>query len=212
MPRINVSVPQTDQFLNFEVGSDLTIGDLKEFITAETSIPAATQVLTLNGRTLSENSQTLQAAGLRDDDMLAVVARQPQQQPRQQSQRTQQPGSMTSADENAQIEAARQQILGQPQALEQVRRQQPDLAAALNDPVRFREAFIAMRRSQEAMVRQEEQRLAALDEDVNEENQAEIYKRIQQQNIDLEYEQVMESNPECTSLLHFPFHSLPCPC
>lgn len=190
-------MPQTDQFLSFEVGSDLTVRDLKEFITAETSIPAAVQSLTVNGRTLSQDTQTLQAAGIQDDDMLAVTARQPQQPPR-----ASQPGGTTAASSqniNAQIETARQQILSQPQAIEQLRRQQPELMDALHDPVRFRELFIASRRAQEAEARQEQQRLARLDDDVNEENQEEIYKRIQQQNIELEYERVMEENPECES-------------
>jgi DNA damage-inducible protein 1 len=176
------------------VGSDLTIRDLKEFITAETAIPAAAQSLTVNGRALSQDTETLRAAGIQDDDMLAVTARQPQQ-----PQRTSRSGGTApaAASENAQIEAARQQILSQPQAVEQLRQQQPELINALNDPARFREVFMASRRAQDAQVRQEQQRLARLDDDVNEENQEEIYKRIQQQNIELEYERVMEENPEC---------------
>ena len=194
-PRINVLVPQTDQFLSFEVGSDLTINDLKEFITAETSIPASAQILSVNGRPLTNNSQTLQAAGIQDDDMLAVAARQPQQPQRQPA-----PASSNQApSENQQIEQARQQILGQPQHLERLRNQTPELANAINDPTRFRELFLASRRAQEAQLRTEQQRLARLDDDVNEENQEEIYKRIQQQNIEAEYERTMEENPECTS-------------
>ena len=207
-PRINVSVPQTDQFLSFEVGSDLTINDLKEFITAETSIPASAQILSVNGRPLTNNTQTLQAAGIQDDDMLAVAARQPQQAQRQPA-----PASSNQApSENQQIEQARQQILGQPQHLERLRNQTPELANAINDPTRFRELFLASRRAQEAQLRTEQQRLARLDDDVNEENQEEIYKRIQQQNIEAEYERTMEENPECMfPFPHLLFPPLPLP-
>lgn len=127
---------------------------------------------------------------------MLVVAVRPTQQSQQSRPSGQSNPSSAAGPSADQIESIRQQILAQPQALAQLRSQQPDVAATIHDPTRFREAMISVRRAQEAALRAEEARLAALDNDVNEENQAEIYKRIQQQNIDAEYEQVMETNPE----------------
>lgn len=190
------------QLLSYDIAADLTISDLKSFINAETGIPVESLILALNGQPLTNDLQTLQTAGINDHDMLAAVMRPPQQQRQQQAGSRQQPpqsAHQPSQEEmNASIEQMRQRLAAAPQhRRDDLAREAPDLVNAVNDPVRFREAWLAFDRVQRD---RETQRMARLTSDeVNEENQAEIEEFIRQENIEREWEAAMQENPECQS-------------
>lgn len=194
-PRIGVSLIQSGELLSYEVASDFTILDLKSFINAETGIEPSLMILSFNGQPLINDAQTLEQAGVNDNDMLAVDVRSSQQQQVQQPARTSQhPRTPAQEQVNTQIEGMRQQLLSNAQARAEFTRQAPEVASAINDPTRFREAVIALEQSRRD---EEAARIARLNDDVNEENQAAIAEHIRMENIERERMEVMHSNPEC---------------
>lgn len=202
MPHISVSLGQTGELLSYDVAADLAIIDLKSFINAETGVPIEQQVIYLNGQPLMNDAQTIQAAGIVDNDMLAAEIRAPQQQRQQQADRTaqgsrllSQPRQPSQEDLNASIETMRQGLIADGAFQHDANvRGAPELANSVNDPVRFRNAFLEFQRAQ---VERQAQRIASLNGDLTEENQAEIEEAIRRENIEVERLETIEENPEC---------------
>jgi DNA damage-inducible protein 1 len=181
----------------------LSIADLKGFVNAETQIPQASQHFLFNNVPLQPDSKSLDEAGVKDGDMLAMLMRQPQQQnnmgtqrrqqPQAQSvQRRQQPGS--NADE---IETARLSILGNPAAMAQVREQRPALADAVNDSNRFKEVWQEMIREDNDRESERLEQMRLLNEDpFNVVAQRKIEEMIRQQSVQENLQHAYEHNPE----------------
>ncbi|KXL50463.1 hypothetical protein M433DRAFT_387445 [Acidomyces richmondensis BFW] len=152
MPRITISIvaPGHDldqEFLSYELPGDLSIGDLKGFISAETDLPASSQQFYLNSVPINGDKQSLDEAGIKDGDMLAMLMRSAEQPNNMGGQRLQQPQGQQRRASNAdadEIETARLSIMGNPRAMAQVREQRPALAQAVSDPIRFREVWMEM--------------------------------------------------------------------
>lgn len=201
-PRVTISITspsETDQpLITLDLPADLTLRDLKAFIEAENpNCPAQAQILFYNGMPLSNDSQTLEQAGVRDNEMMAVHIRQhgsgqPQSRPRQTRQPQAQGGVPTLDPEDV-----RQQLLRSPPNLEQLSRQRPDLAALVNDPVQWRTAFTQMERDQEQARREQERQIQLLNEDpFNIDAQRKIEEIIRQDRVLENLHTAYDVNPE----------------
>jgi DNA damage-inducible protein 1 len=75
--------------------------------------------------------------------------------------------------------------------------QQPELARAVNDPVRWRELYTAMRQQEEGRERERQNQIALLNEDpFNIEAQRKIEEMIRQDNVVSNLQHAYENNPE----------------
>ncbi|KAF2164317.1 hypothetical protein M409DRAFT_67861 [Zasmidium cellare ATCC 36951] len=208
-PRVTISIiapnHELDQeLLTLDLPPGLSIADLKAFVTAETNFPQATQQFYLNNQVISGDNKTLEEAGIKDGDMLAMLMRQPQQQQNnmgsqrrqpQQQQQQQQRGP-TSPQE---IETTRLSILGNPGAMAQVRSNKPALAEAINDSERFREVWLEMLREDADRENERMEQMRLLNEDpFNIEAQAKIEEMIRQQSVQENLQFAYEHSPEAT--------------
>jgi len=189
-----VTISQTGDIFSYSLPDDATITTLKEFVQAESGIAVATQQFYLNGQLLPNDTQTLSASGVTDGDLIAVQVRQQQQATPQRAQPSQ---NMTQVDQQA--ESTRQQLLNNTQMRDEFLRQMPSLTGALYNPAEFRDAFRRMHEARAA----EESRYANLDNNITEENQAEVEKRIRMQLIEQHRQEAMEEHPERTHHLVF---------
>lgn len=104
-------------------------------------------------------------------------------------------GRVPDADE---LETTRLRILGNPQSIAQLQHQKPELAAALSDPVRFRETWLALNREVEERHRERQNQLALANEDpFNVETQRRIEELIRQDRVMENLQHAYEHNPEC---------------
>lgn len=194
--------------LRLDLPPGLTVQDLKGFVAAETNFPADTQTFYLNGLPLTATTQTLEEAGIKDEEMLAVhIKRRAVPAP---ARRSQPNASGSSPAQGApDPEAVRQHVLGNPQAQEDLRRARPELFAALNDSNRWRLAFEMGRRQEQEADRERRQQIALLNEDpFNIEAQMKIEEIIRQDRVIENLQHAYEHNPEGTYLYHPPFPHL----
>jgi DNA damage-inducible protein 1 len=210
-PRITISIIAPNhaldsQILSYELPAELSLGDLKAFISAETDLPPNTQQFYLNNQIINGDGKTLQEAGIKDDDLLALLIREPNQQNNatnnntmggqrrpQQAQRQGRPPNM-GADE---IESTRMGLLSNPAAMAQVREQRPALAQAINDSNRFREVWQDMICEDDDRERERQEQMRLLNEDpFNVDAQRKIEEIIRQQSVQENLQHAYEHNPE----------------
>jgi DNA damage-inducible protein 1 len=206
-PRITISViapntPLDQELLNYDVPAELSVAGLKDLVENDTQIPPQSQQFYLNNTPISGNEEkTLEEAGVKDGDMLAMLMRQPQSennmaqqrrgQPQQQGQRRGPPQA------EQEIERARASILQNANAMAQVREQRPALADAINDPARFREVWMEMVREDEDRERERLEQMRLLNEDpFNVDAQRKIEEMIRQQAVQDNLQFAYEHNPE----------------
>ncbi|KAJ4343979.1 DNA damage-inducible protein 1 [Ascochyta clinopodiicola] len=205
-PRVTISITSSgtqldNDLLTLDLPPGLTIQDLKGFIEAETGKPAASQGIFLNGQTLADETQTLEAAGIRDGEMLAVVIRQPRRpaNPQQSTPSRNTPRPAAGPDP----EALRQQLLSDPRQLAGLRNQDPDLAAAVNDSNSWREAFTMRQRQQQEAERERREQIQKLNEDpFNIDAQRKIEELIRQDRVVENLEKAYNENPEVFVRVH----------
>ncbi len=206
-PRITISIiaPNTDfdqEIINYDLPPDLSLAGLKNLVEDEKKIPPASQQYYLNNTPIQGDEKTLEEAGIKDGDMLAMLMRQPQQQNSnmgQQRRQQQQPGGQRRGPPQAdqEIERARASILSNPQAMAQVREQRPALADAINDPARFKEVWMEMVREDEGRERERLEQMRLLNEDpFNVDAQRKIEEMIRQQAVQDNLQFAYEHNPE----------------
>lgn len=175
----------------------MTVSTLRDSIQADANIPLASQHIYHNGRLIStDDTKTMEELRVVDGDMLAVHVRNMQRstgvpaQPQRPQARRRQPNEPDP-------EVLRYQILGDPAARQQVQRQHPELAAALEDPVRFAQVLHDSqdRENRERLERQRE--IERLNQDpFNVENQRKIEEMIRQERVMENLQNAMEHNPE----------------
>ena len=199
--RISVSVAASDvqvsqDFIPLEVFPDMTLDAVKGFIQDEIQVAPSAQLFMLNGQPISNTSQTLTELGVNEGDVLSLVIRtapqsqQPQRPPTQQRRE-----APTDAVHNA--ERTRLQILNNQGMLAEVRQRDPGLAAALNDPERFRELYEERTRQLEDNQRQKEEMMTLLDADpFNADAQTKIEEIIRQERVMENMQKALEDNPE----------------
>lgn len=196
---LNIFNPQAadqDSLLTLEIFPDMTLATLRESIKADANIDPTSQHIYHNGRLLSDDSKTMEQLQVGDGEMLALHVRDMRsnttvpQQARRQEPRRRQPGEQDP-------ELIRLQLLGDPAIRQQVHRQHPELAAAVDDPVRFARIFQDSR-DREQRERQERQReIERLNDDLfNVDNQRKIEEMIRQERVMENLQNAMEHNPE----------------
>lgn len=156
---LTVTFVESDVVLAVQVSSDMTVADLRVYTLTEagfnSEIPAS---LYYNNKQLND-SLSLAEAGLHDDDMVLLSATSSSNNlssaagsagngvPQTNSTRS----SPVNDHENTlsmQIEAARKQILYDPQLFDQLSKQSPELAEALHDPDNFQKAYRKLQQQQ----------------------------------------------------------------
>lgn len=183
--------------LNLDLPLGLTVKDLKSLVAAETNFPVESQQFYLNGRPLNNDAQTLEQAGIHDGEMLAMLVRQPgAAPPNRRAART--AGASNSGDMGAEeLETVRLRILGDPPTLQSLREQNPPLAAAVNDPVRFREVWQHFKNMEAERERERQNQVRLLNDDpFNVDAQRKIEEMIRQNNVMENLQHAYENNPE----------------
>ncbi|CAA9961762.1 hypothetical protein PTMSG1_05139 [Pyrenophora teres f. maculata] len=199
-PRVTISITapgtQADtDLLTLEMPPGSTIKDLKGFIEADTNLPSASQSLYLNGQPVSIETQTLEDAGIRDGEMLAVVM---QAAPRP-NRSLHQPGRPTQPDP----EGVRQLVLNDPQQMHKLRQGDPELAATVTDAARWRETYAMRQRQAEESERERQNQIALLNEDpFNVEAQRKIEDIIRQDRVVENLQKAYDENPEVFTRVH----------
>ena len=167
---------------------------------AETQLPQASQQFYLNNTPIQGDQKSLEEAGIRDGDMLAMLMRQEQQQSNMAPRRPQQQGGQRRGAQGTgpqEIETARLSILGNPAAMAQVREQRPALAEAINDTNRFRDVWLEMIREDEVRETERLEQMRLLNEDpFNVDAQRKIEEMIRQQSVQENLQFAYEHNPE----------------
>lgn len=199
-PRVTISLTASgtqldNDLLTLDLPPGLTIKDLKGFIEAETNQPAASQGLYLNGQPVANETQTLEEAGIKDGEMLAVVIRaaRPPANP-QQANRQRNAGRPAGGPDP---EALRQQLLRDPRQLANVRNQDPELAAAVMDPNRWAQTWEHRQSQQQEAEQERRNQIALLNEDpFNVDAQRKIEELIRQDRVVENLQKAYEENPE----------------
>lgn len=194
---LNIYNPQgEDSLVTLEIFPDMTVSTLRESIQGESNIPATSQHIYHNGRLINEDNKTMEELQIADGEMLAVHVRDMRgstgvpDQPRRQQPRRRQGNEQDP-------ELIRLQVLGNPALRQQLLRQAPELAAAVEDPQRFAQIFRDSqdREQRERLERQREiERLN--DDPFNIENQKKIEEMIRQERVMENLQNAMEHNPE----------------
>lgn len=207
-PRITIQViaPNTaydGEILSYELPPTLSLADLKGFVNAETNLPQDSQQFWLNNNPIQGNEKTLEELGIKDDDMLAMLMRQPEQENNMGSRRRQQnaqarpQGGQRPELSPENIEAQRQSLLNNPEAMAQVRQQVPALVEVVNDRDRFREVWMEMVRTDEARYQEGLEQMRQLNDDpFDVEKQKEIEEMIRKNTVNENLEFAYEHNPE----------------
>jgi DNA damage-inducible protein 1 len=204
--RITLSIANPDveeqDLLTLEVFPDMTIAALRSTIQGESGIVPIAQHLYHNGRLINDDSKTMEQLQIGDGEMLALHIRDMQGNTGV-PDNGRRAGATVGAqqrrrpDMQQDPELIRLQILGNPALRAEAQRQQPELAAALEDPQRFAQIFNQSydreRREREERQRQIE-RLNADPFDI--EAQAKIEEMIRQERVMENLQNAMEHNPE----------------
>lgn len=202
MPRVTVSItapgtPSDGELLTLELPPGSTINDLKGFIEADTSLSANQQSIYLNGQPVAQDTQTLEDAGIRDGEMLAVMARRRQPRP------SQQPNAARAQPGQPDPEGVRQHLLNNPEKLNELRSSAPELFDAVHDPSRWRDVFAQRQRDAEQAERDRQNQIALLNEDpFNVEAQRKIEELIRQDRVVENLQKAYEENPEVFVRVH----------
>lgn len=210
---ISITAPQgavEQDLLTIDVGPGMTIADLKAVIESDIHIPSQTQVLYYNGHELQDDSMQLGQANIKQDDMLGLLVRNRQTQPRSTS-RTTGSNSQTNtrgqsargSSSGADAEMLRLQALGNPVILNQIRSQNQDLANAVHDQTRWSQIYEEMLRQHEENEAQKQRELALLNADpFNVEAQSKIEEMIRQERVIENLQHAMDHTPEAFGRVH----------
>ncbi|CAO1615425.1 unnamed protein product [Sympodiomycopsis kandeliae] len=202
---ITITSADNDNIYPLDCDPDISVGDVKALLEADSSIPSDRQHLYFNAVLLSDASKTLKSYGVSDDDMILLRDAGAASASNNASQRASRPqGQQPQSDEQA-AEMLRQQALADPNLMAQLRSSNPQLAdAAANNSQEFTRMMMDIRRhvSQAENERaRAEAELAAADE-FDPEAQRRIEEAIQKENVMQNLEHAMEFNPESFGSIH----------
>ena len=147
-------------------------------------IAASKQRLFLNNRALTEDTLSLEGAGIHDGDMVSVFKARPQ------PERAEQPP-------NEAAETMRLQALGDNRILEKLRESAPDLADAVNDRTRFGNLFNQLSQANEDRDAEKQRAYAKLNDDpFDVESQRKIEEIIREEAVQKNLNEALEEMPE----------------
>ena len=189
-----------EEFLPLEADPSSTLAALKTQVHDGTGFPVTSIQFFLNGAPVVGDDGTLEQAGIKNGEMLYMLVREQNNMPRQQARPHQaQPPPQQGRFSNDQIETLRLQLLGNPQAMQQVSQERPELAAAASDPARFRELYLSSIQQAESRERERREQMQLLNDDpFNIEAQQKIEEIIRQDRVMENLEYAYEHNPEGT--------------
>ncbi|KAI9848844.1 MAG: DNA damage-inducible protein 1 [Sclerophora amabilis] len=213
---ISITAPEaaTDQdLLSLEIPTGMTVADFKALIQSETTFPSTSQHLYHNGLLLTDELKTLEELSIGDGEMLAMHVRETVgetgvppaggrglgQASSSTSRAPPSGGNELRGRRKAQPDAemTRLQILGDPRGREKVQRSNPELAAAVEDPERFRQLFEELLRQQDQAELERQREIARLNDDpFNPEAQAKIAELIRLERVTENLQNALEHNPE----------------
>ena len=190
----------------------MTIADLKAYIQSDTNVAPVAQCLFFNGQELRDDTRTLEQCQVKENDMLGLLVRDPRAQAsgarrvgQGQARVTPQAGpsqSGRSAPGEPDPEMIRLRALAEPAILDQIRSQNPDLADAVQDKDRFRQAWVAMAQQAHEREAEKQRELALLNDDpFNVQAQAKIEEMIRQQRVEENLQNALDYTPEGRSPL-----------
>jgi DNA damage-inducible protein 1 len=186
---VGTDVQLSSDLINLDVPSEMTLTDIKGLIESELDVSPVAQELSRDGQPLLDNSKSLEQLEMKDGDLLGLRVRSRQQNSQSRAQ--------TSAQSNPDAERIRLHMLGDARFMERVRQENPRLADAATDSVRFQTAWQEEHRRIRAQQEEQERQYELLEDDpFNTDAQQKIEKLIQQQQIAINIEKAMEENPE----------------
>ncbi|CAN3355493.1 DNA damage-inducible protein 1 [Diutina catenulata] len=191
---MQLSIAYESDIINVDISETLTVADFKAYLTAETEVEPAHQVILKDGKPIANDTQTLKEAGLVDHDMIQLTSKAAVSRP---APPVPSAGGVGSIPDDV-VERERQNILNNPQLLQSLRSQNPAMEQVINDPTLFRqmmEQAVAMQGQAGGYQNTEEyQRLMENPDDP--ESQKRIMEMIQQEAIDENYNLAWEVTPE----------------
>ncbi|KAI5276469.1 hypothetical protein E4T47_00621 [Aureobasidium subglaciale] len=186
-----------EEFLPLDADISSTLADLKKQVHDGTGFPISSIQFFLNGAPVVGDTKTLDQAGIKNGEMLYMLVRDQNNMPRQQARPQPSQPPQSARLSNDQIETLRLQLLGNPQAMQQVSQERPELAAAASDPVRFRELYLDSIQQSESRERERREQMQLLNDDpFNIEAQQKIEEIIRQDRVMENLEYAYEHNPE----------------
>ena len=221
---LSISNPENEgdegDLLSLDIFPDMTVDTLRSSIQAEAHIEPSAQHLYHNGQLISDHSKTMSQLGIADGDMLALHVRDmrgdtgvptpgggaPAAVGRPRAPPSAPRGGARPPQQDPEL--VRLQVLGNAHLRAELSNQQPEMAAALENPQRFAELFNASfnREQQERAERQRMiQRLNNDPFDV--EAQARIEEMIRQERVMENLQNAMEHNPEGTQCYQGPLYA-----
>lgn len=208
---LSISNPEIEgdegDLLSLDVFPDMTIDTLRSSIQAEARIEPSAQHLYHNGQLISDYSKTMSELGIADGDMLALHVRDMRgttgvPAPAAAGRHRGQPpaprgGGARPAPQDPEL--VRLQILGNAHLRAELANQQPEMAAALEDPQRFAQLFNASFDREQRERAERQQMIQRLNDDpFDVEAQARIEEMIRQERVMENLQNAMEHNPEGT--------------
>lgn len=178
-----------------EIPSGTTLEQLKDQLFSELLFPKTSQHLYHNGILLSDEAKTVEQLQIADGDMLALHIRDTVGETGVPAPSQAQAAASRQGQQDT--ETLRLRILGNPQTRAELERQNPALAAALDNPARFGEEYAKLTNS-EAMERQRRrQQINDLNNDpFDVEAQAKIEEMIREERVQENLQNALEHNPE----------------
>ncbi|KAJ6262344.1 hypothetical protein Dda_3151 [Drechslerella dactyloides] len=178
--------------ITLEVFPDFQLSTVKDLIAEQADVRPHQQFLYHKRRLLADDTQTLEAAGIQDHDMLELHTRQTLGQ-LQMATRAQQRGDTFSTDS----EVIRLRLLGDQAMMNQLREQQPELADAVNDPARFSHIYQMLEQRRRDAENEKQREIARLNDDpFNIESQKRIEELIREEAVRENLQNALEYNPE----------------
>lgn len=184
----------------------MTLSTLRNAIQSEAAIAPTAQHLYHNGNLVTDDSKTMEELRIVDGDMLALHVRDmrgstgvPEQPGREVRRRR--PGGGNYQDP----EVVRLQILGSQTSRQELQRQNPELAAALDDPERFAQIVNEDIAKEERQRFQRQELIRGLNDDpFDVEKQRQIEEMIRQERVMENLQNAMEHAPEGMYSCHNP--------
>ncbi|EPE31294.1 Acid protease [Glarea lozoyensis ATCC 20868] len=197
---LSITAPTHDgDLLSLEILPETTVSVLKESVSAEAQIPAASQHLYHNGQLLNDDTKTMEQLQIGDGEMLALHVRDMAAPRRPQPAAQAAPQQRDGADP----ETLRLRLLGDPAIRQQAANQQPELAAAAEDPQRFAQLFRQMQDSERQEQERRRQHIADLNADPFDiDAQMRIAEMIREERVQENLQNAIEHNPEVFGRVH----------